>query len=68
MKNSIYQQAKEELKERASDAKSQFKTDKPAIRQTINDFTDLLCRSYQLTEYQRNLLANYACKLHPKNY
>ena len=62
-----YQTAKTELKREAKGAKEWFKTDKPAIRQAINDHADFLCKSYQLPEYKRNLLSNYACKLHPKN-
>ena len=61
----IYQHAKNELKEVANDAKKQYPTDKPAIRETINDHLDFICKSYNLSEYHRNLLANYACSLHP---
>ena len=61
-----YQTAKTMLKERAEYSKSQFPTDKPAIRQSINDYADSICRDYNLSEYHRDLLSNYACKLHPK--
>lgn len=64
---SKYQQAKQTLKDIAIEAKEIYTTDKPMIRQYINDFTDYLCRSFSLTDYQRNLLSNYACKLHPKD-
>jgi hypothetical protein len=67
MKKSAYQIARVELKMAAIEAKNYFKSDKPAINQSINDSLDSICRSVQLSEYQRNLLANYACTLHPKN-
>ena len=64
---SKYQQAKIALKLASIQDKKHFKNDKPAIRQAINDFCDYLCKDLNLSEYQRNLLANYSCKLHPKN-
>ncbi len=67
MKTSIYQQAKKALKLASDQDKKHFKNDKPAIRQSINDFCDYLSKDLNLSEYHRNLLANYACKLHPKN-
>lgn len=67
MKRTIYQQAKQSLKETAKQAKIDYPTDKPAVRQIINDTADSLCKDLRLSEYQRNLLANYSCKLHPKN-
>ena len=67
MKKSVYQVAKSELKRSAIEAKQYFKSDKPAIRQSINDSVDYICRSIQLSEYQKNLLSNYACTLHPKD-
>jgi len=66
MKNTIYKTAKMNLKEVAIDAKKRFKTDKPMIRQIINDTADSICKNMQLSEYQRDLLSNYACTLHPK--
>lgn len=57
--------AKNTLKSIALDAKSQFRTDKPAIRQIINDSADSIYRDMNLSERDRNSLANYACKLHP---
>jgi hypothetical protein len=66
METSNYQQAKQMLRSHAEYVKVQFGTDKPAIRQSINDYTDAICRDFNLTEYQRDLLSNYACKLHPK--
>jgi hypothetical protein len=63
--STVYQQAKSMLRSHAEYVKVQFRNDKPAIRQSINDYTDSICKDYNLTEYQRNLLANYACKLHP---
>lgn len=67
MKNTDYQTAKSNLKETAKQAKIEFKNDKPAIRQIINDEMDSICKDMKLTEYRGNLLANYACTLHPKN-
>jgi len=62
---SNYQQAKQTIKNVADEVKKNHPTDKPLIRMTINDEVNNL--SYNLTEYQRNLLSNYACKLHPKD-
>lgn len=62
-----YQQAKQTLKNVADEVKKTDSTDKPLIRMVINDEVDALNRHYELSEYQRNLLSNYACKLHPKN-
>ena len=64
-----YQQAKEQLKHASIQIKKDFKGDKPAIRMHINDSCDSIARDYyyRLTEYQKNLLSNYACKLHPKD-
>jgi hypothetical protein len=64
MKN--YQQAKQKLKEIAKIAKKEKPTDKPYIRQSINDSSYFIGKDLQLTEYQKDLLSNYACKLHPK--
>jgi len=58
-------QAKNQLKQIALDAKGRFSTDKPAIRQTINDSADAIGRDLKLNEKQIDSLANYACKLHP---
>ena len=62
-----YRKAKKYLCEVAKDIKEKYKTDKPAQRMIINDTVDFLCKNYQLSEYKRNLLSLYACKLHPKN-
>ena len=59
-----YQQAKEELKRMADHVKKHYPNDKPLQRQCIND--KAYCLSYNLTEHEKNLLDNYACKLHPK--
>ena len=67
MKNTTYQNCKRSLKETSEMAKSQFQNDKPMIRQIINDSVDFLSKYYDLKEYQRDNLSNYACKLHPKN-
>jgi len=63
----IYKTAKESLKETANEVKQVFKDDKPLVRMVINDEVDSLSKNYNLSEYQRNLLSNYGCKLHPKN-
>lgn len=62
----LYQSAKAELKQTAKEAKEQYITDKPVQMQIINDTADYLCKSLKLSDYQRNLLKNYSCKLHPK--
>lgn len=64
---SKYQQAKISLKNVSIRLKENYSTDKPLIRQGINDFANYLFRDYNLSDYQRNLLSNYACSLHPKN-
>jgi hypothetical protein len=65
-KQSNYFLSKASLRLIANDAKEKHPTDKPMIRQIINDAAYSLCKGYDLSEYQRNLLSNYACKLHPK--
>lgn len=64
---SKYQQAKKHLKNIKESISDEYKEDKPLIRTVINDTVYNLSREYNLTEYQRDLLSNYACKLHPKN-
>jgi hypothetical protein len=64
---SNYQKARRNLKDVSDMAKSQFSTDKPMIRQIINDSVHYQAKEYNLSEYETNLLSNYACKLHPKN-
>ena len=61
-----YQTAKSKLQAYSDWIKAFAGNDKPMIKQGINDHADMLCKDFQLTEHQRNLLANYACKLHPK--
>lgn len=61
-----YQEMKSMLRAHAEYAEVRFFGDKPAIRQSINDYVDGICKDYQASEYHRDLLANYACKLHPK--
>lgn len=65
MTNYIF--AKSKLRSHAEYVSVLFKGDKPAIRQSINDYTDSICKDFNLTECERNLLSNYACKLHPKS-
>ena len=62
-----YQNAKDFLKFAAKTAKTEYKNDKPAQRMIINDTVDFLCKNYQFSEYKRDLLSLFACKLHPKN-
>lgn len=62
-----YMSIKRNLKDIADMAKSQFPNDKPAIRQIINDSVYFQCKEYQLNERERDMLSNYACKLHPKD-
>jgi hypothetical protein len=64
---SNYQQAKETLKNEAETYKKLIKFDNPRIRMNINDDVDYLSKDLNLSEHQRSLLSNYACKLHPKN-
>lgn len=59
-----YQNVKLALKLAAKQDKERFKNDKPAINMSINDFCDYLCKDLNLSDHQRNLLSNYACKLH----
>lgn len=60
-----YQEMKSMLRSHAEYVSIQFRGDKPAIRQSINDYTDSICKDYQASEHHRVLLHNYACKLHP---
>lgn len=62
-----YKQAKQTLKTVSLEAKKNYSSDRPMIRMIINDYSDHLIKDYSLTEYQSNLLSNYACTLHPKN-
>jgi len=62
-----YQQVKIALKIGADQFKERFSNDKPMIRQLINDEVDYYCKELNLSDYQRDLLSNYACKLHPKD-
>ena len=66
-KISNYQNAKALLKERAKYIKKAHPADKPLQREVINNHLDWLCKNYQFSEYKRDLLANYVCKLHPKD-
>lgn len=64
---STYLQIKIQLKESAIEAKKKYPKDKPAIRMIINDTVDYLSKENNLSERQRSMLSNYACKLHPKD-
>ena len=61
-----YHQCKKYLKNTSKDIKVLFPNDKPKQRTILNDTADYLCKSHNLTDYARNLLANYTCTLHPK--
>jgi hypothetical protein len=60
-----YQQAKSNLKRLAKEVKFPYREDKPLIRMIINDGVDMYSKDLNLSEHQRDLLSNYACKLHP---
>lgn len=60
-----YMSAKNHLKEVSQQSKKEFKRDKPAIRQIINDTCYYLEVDKKLTENEKTRLQNYACKLHP---
>jgi len=62
-----YQVAKSKLRSHSEFVSVEHRGDKPAIRQCINDYADCIGKDYCLTDHQKNLLANYACKLHPKD-
>ena len=47
-------------------AKRQFSNDKPMVRKIINDSVHFNSLEYNLTDYEKNLLANYASAIHPK--
>lgn len=59
-----YQSSKSMLRAHSEYVKVQFIGDKPAIRESINDYAYMISKDYDLSNYQRNLLANYACTLH----
>lgn len=65
MKN--YQIAKSKLRAYAEWVKVFYNNDKPAIREAVNIKTHELSSEWELTEYNTNLLHNYACTLHPKD-
>ena len=60
-----YQNAKQLLKMYSLNTKLEYKNDKPAVRMLINDSVDSISKDFNLSNYQRDLLSNYACKLHP---
>ena len=51
-KLSNYQEVKTMLRSHAEYVKVQFRNDKPAIRQSINDYADSIGRDYNLSEYR----------------
>lgn len=67
---SHYQQAKQQLKQVAKEVKASHPKDKPAQRQTINDFADSLSRDFwRYTSEGKaaqwaNWLHSYAASLH----
>lgn len=64
-----YQIAKSNLKAQAKQLKAQgfYKTDKPMVRQCLNDYADSLSRDYDFSDYQKNNLSSFVCTLHPKS-
>jgi hypothetical protein len=66
-KQTEYQNAKSFLKEMADIVKREHPRDKPMQRAAINDTCDAICKDLCLSDYHRDLLANYSCKLHPKD-
>ena len=62
-----YQNAKLMLRSHAEFVKALHRKDKPMIRQSINDYTDSICKDFRLTDRQTDLLSNFAAKLHPKD-
>jgi hypothetical protein len=66
MKTTVYQSAKNILKECAKQAKKQYKGDNPAICQYIKQTLDCIIKQGGLCESKQNRLANIACGLHPK--
>lgn len=62
-----YQQAKSMVRAHAEYVSVQYRGDKPMIRQSINDYADHVSRDFDLTNHQRDLLANYVCTLHTKD-
>lgn len=66
MQKTIYQQAKQELNLTAKQAKDRYPLDKPAQRMVINDNCYFIGSNYNLSEYQKRCLENYAAKLQPK--
>lgn len=64
-----YQEAKQQLKEVSKNLKRDYRGDKPAIRMGINNAADAICKEYhyRLSDYQKELLHNYAVTLHQKN-
>lgn len=61
-----YQQAREYLKKISIYAKIKHGTDKPMVCQIINDECYFIERENNLTNYQKQLIQNYASKLQPK--
>ena len=76
MAHEIYHNAKANLLEVKKAELRSNPTDKPMIRQTLNDVTDRLCRDIDYeamrgnctekrAEQYKNWLTNYCCSLHP---
>ncbi len=66
MQKTIYQLAKLELTVIAKQAKDRYPSDKPAQRMIINDNCYFIGSNYNLSEYQKTCIENYAAKLQPK--
>lgn len=61
-----YQFAKQQLKAIKISFKHLYKSDKPRVRQILNNSCYEIIRDLGLSEYKGRLLDNYCCKLHPK--
>lgn len=62
-----YQQVKDKTRSYSEWVTNFYKGDKDAIRQSLNDYADIIGKDYGLTVYQTGLLANYVCKLRPQD-
>jgi len=68
-----YQSAKAALRDAANEAKRATPNDKPAIRQAINDYADMLIKDLpaSMSDNDKAIFADQlsfvACTLHPKD-
>jgi hypothetical protein len=73
MKNTLYLEYKEDLKQFAIDMKKAYPDDKPLVRMALNDRLDSIIKdlpfnriSEKRKELYINWLSSYVCELHPK--